>query len=61
MDWFRGIFCFNETQDTLCAVPVGGGEKYDNEEQWCLQEQNTTGCRGVRDEAQVRCSVVYFA
>ena len=51
LSWFRGYFCPDGTKDSLCAVPILGGQ-YDDEEAWCQAEFNATGCAEIRDEAQ---------
>jgi hypothetical protein len=52
LSWFRGYFCPDGTEDTICVVPIMGGEDYENEEAWCNAIYNATGCGDIRDKAQ---------
>ena len=60
LSWFRGYFCPDGTKDSLCAVPILGGQ-YDDEEAWCQAEFNATGCAEIRDEAQNQMNVSMIA
>jgi len=50
--WFRTQFCLPDTADSLCIVPIDGGQEYDSEDDWCFEEHNSTGCTDIRDQAQ---------
>jgi len=52
MAWFREQYCYPGTAYTKCVVPIGGGESYDSEDDWCEAMYNATDCREIRDEAQ---------
>lgn len=59
--WFRSMFCRDGTFNTLCIVPVLGGEGFESEEEWCLNYFNVTNCADIRDSAQRGMSaLVYF-
>merc|ERR1712129_645586 len=48
----RSTFCEAETANGKCTVPILGGNKYDSEEEWCIELYNNTDCKGIKDEAQ---------
>ena len=52
MAWFRQVFCANDTYNTLCVVPIGGGQNSTSEDEWCTQLFNATNCTEIRDTAQ---------
>eukprot|EP00980_Cylindrotheca_fusiformis_P028344 scaffold22592_cov129-Cylindrotheca_fusiformis.AAC.30 len=52
LSWFRGYFCPKGTADTLCMAPIMGGEAFEDEEAWCSDMFNATGCAKIRDSAQ---------
>ena len=52
MAWLRKAFCEDGTFNTLCVVPVDGGENSTSELQWCVDTFNSTNCTDIRDSAQ---------
>ena len=59
MTMFRYWFCqptVTSTYNTLCAVPVF--EDKQDEEQWCLENYESTNCTAIRDDAQDRTKQV---
>ena len=54
MSYFRYYFCEVGTEDTLCMVPIDGGEDFESEDAWCLDMYDSTRCTDVRDAAQTR-------
>ena len=48
----REIFCYPDTANDQCKVPILGGIDYPTEEAWCLDKYNQTNCEEIRDEAQ---------
>ena len=54
MSWFRGYFCQDGTAKSECLVPIDGGEDYESEAEWCIDNYNSTRCSIIRDDAQNR-------
>ncbi|CAJ1943148.1 unnamed protein product [Cylindrotheca closterium] len=52
LSWFRGYYCPLGKADTLCAVPIMGGNDFESEEDWCIYFHNSTTCTQTRDSAQ---------
>ena len=64
MAWFRKEFCVDDTYETLCLVPIDGGQNFTSEELWCLDTFNATNCVDIRDAAQTEAarfmSIFYY-
>jgi hypothetical protein len=54
LSWFRSYFCADGTAETLCLVPLSGGQDYLSEEAWCLDNYDSVECSAIRDDAQNR-------
>ena len=64
MAWFRRVFCADGTYNTLCVVPIGGGEDSIDELQWCSDTFNATNCTEIRDLAQqeaTRFMIIFYS
>ena len=48
----REIFCYPETANAQCKVPIFGGVDYPSEKMWCIDKFNRTNCSEIRDSAQ---------
>jgi len=64
LSWYRELFCDDGTAQGKCMVPILGGLKYIDEDEWCLAYFNATDCKDIREEAQydfVVANYFYFA
>jgi len=65
MSTAREISCPEGTAHDECAVPILGGDDYDNEEEWCIYEYNVTRsnatyCRDIREGSQTEYNVASY-
>ena len=59
-DWFREIFCDQDTAYAECLAPLNGGVNYTSVKEWCWTEHNSTDCQVIRDAAQVETKVFFY-
>jgi hypothetical protein len=57
LSWFRVYFCKDGTVDSLCLVPIYGGEEYESEDAWCMDKYDSTDCTAIRDDAETSMEI----
>jgi hypothetical protein len=63
MAWFRELFCYPDTYNTLCVVPVNGLPEFETEGEWCRKyypDYDNATCENIREAAQNQMTIYAY-